>query len=288
MAGGWALATVLSKWALYVGALGAAGSVLCAMVFSLRMPRVHVIGFTLLAGAAAVMGFLLKGVALTGDASGMVDGEMLSLLWTTQSGSALRWQLGGSALLLAGLFLPRIGAIFCLIGSAAVLGAFLVAGHVADHVADRDGLLLLLLVVLFLHLAVAALWIGILTPLRGLARTPDTHGTAADLGVRFGRLASIAVPAMILAGGAMAYALVGSLNAFFGTGYGRMLMVKLAAVAALLGLAALNKLRFVPALERGDTSAGDKLARSIAWEWGAVLLILLATALLTTSLTMPM
>jgi putative copper resistance protein D len=93
---------------------------------------------------------------------------------------------------------------------------------------------------------------------------------------------------MILAGGAMAYALVGSLNAFFGTGYGRMLMVKLAAVAALLGLAALNKLRFVPALERGDTSAGDKLARSIAWEWGAVLLILLATALLTTSLTMPM
>lgn len=286
MAGGWALATVLSKWALYVGALGAAGSVLCAMVFSLRMPRMHVIGFTLLAGAAAVMGFLLKGVALTGDASGMVDGEMLSLLWTTQSGSALRWQLGGSALLLAGLFLPRIGAIFCLIGSAAVLGAFLVAGHVADHVADRDGLLLV--VVLFLHLAVAALWIGILTPLRVLARTPDTHGAAADLGVRFGRLASIAVPAMILAGGVMAYALVGSLNAFFETGYGRMLMVKLAAVAALLGLAALNKLRFVPALERGDTSAGDKLARSIAWEWGAVLLILLATALLTTSLTMPM
>lgn len=282
MAGGWALATVLSKWALYVGALGAAGSVLCAMVFSLRMPRMHVIGFTLLAGAAAVMGFLLKGVALTGDASGMVDGEMLSLLWTTQSGSALRWQLGGSALLLAGLFLPRIGAIFCLIGSAAVLGAFLGAGHVAD----RDGLLLV--VVLFLHLALAALWIGILTPLRGLARTPDTHGAAADLGVRFGRLASIAVPAMILAGGVMAYALVGSVNAFFGTGYGRMLMVKLAAVAALLGLAALNKLRFVPALERGDTSAGDKLARSIAWEWGAVLLILLATALLTTSLTMPM
>ena len=46
----------------------------------------------------------------------------------------------------------------------------------------------------------------------------------------------------------------------------------------LLAAAAANKLRFVPAMERGDARAAAGLRRSIALEWLAVCAILFITA----------
>ena len=59
----------------------------------------------------------------------------------------------------------------------------------------------------------------------------------------FGTVAAFAVAILILAGTALAYLLSGSLAALFGTAYGLGLLLKVAIVAALLGLAALNKVR---------------------------------------------
>jgi len=135
-------------------------------------------------------------------------------------------------------------------------------------------------------LTAIALWIGILAPLKRLADLSAAK-EAADLGDRFGHLAVAFVPILIFAGLLMSYVLVGSIASLFGTGYGQALIVKVAVVAVLLGLAAMNKLRFVPMLMNGDAQTAQHLSRSISFEWVAVVIILFTTAILTSILTLP-
>jgi putative copper resistance protein D len=85
----------------------------------------------------------------------------------------------------------------------------------------------------------------------------------------------------------MTWRLVGSVSALLGTGYGLGLLAKLTAVALLLVLAAINKVRFVPALQRGDPGIGTQLSKSISLEWLCIGVILLATAIFTSVLTVP-
>ena len=96
------------------------------------------------------------------------------------------------------------------------------------------------------------------------------------------------VPLMLLAGIVLAFNLVGSLGALVTTGYGLTLLAKTAAVSAVLLMAALNKLRFVPALERGDASAAQTFRKALVVEGCAFFFVLLATAMLTTSQTLPL
>jgi putative copper resistance protein D len=54
--------------------------------------------------------------------------------------------------------------------------------------------------------------------------------------------------------------MVGLLIILFTTGFGQALTLKLALVAGLLGLATINKLRFIPRLRSGDPNAAYHLA----------------------------
>ncbi|MEH6738208.1 MAG: CopD family protein [Sulfitobacter sp.] len=278
----WGLAAIVTKFGLYLGVLAAAGSVFAALLFKLDRYRTPAIGFAILGGFATVLAFTLSGANLTGDASGMTDPEMLGLLWTTPLGSALAWRLAGLGLLVVGLFIRRPGLWVSATGGAIAVWSFDMVGHVADK--DRflmDG-------ALTFHLLAVALWIGILSPLRRLAAAPATWGRAADVGHWFGVVASITVPTLIVAGGYIAYVLVGSFGALISTGYGQALILKIVLVASLLGLAAANKLRFIPGLKNGDPAAAHHLVRSITVEWGVILVILALTAVLTSNLTLPM
>lgn len=277
----WVFLAILTKCTLYVGILGSSGTAICALVFQLKTWRRSAARFAVLGVVAAALSFMLKGVALTGDASGMTDPDMLSLLWDTKSGTALLYQFVGLLVLILGSALRGFGALLASLGGIVALWSFVTIGHIAD----RDTLLLKL--VLALHLLTAAFWVGILAPLRHLALNPDTIAEAARLGHRFGTIASIAVPILFIAGGTMTWTLVGSPNAMITTSYGQALLIKLVVAAALLALAAANKLRFVPRLERGDTRAAEHLARSMQFERLAVLAILLATAVFTSVLTLP-
>ncbi|MCY3674623.1 MAG: CopD family protein, partial [Rhodobacteraceae bacterium] len=73
----------------------------------------------------------------------------------------------------------------------------------------------------------------------------------------------------------------------FTTGYGQTLLVKVVIVTSLLGLAAINKLRFVPALQAGDVEAQKHLKFSVLVEIILVFCILAATAVLTSVQTLP-
>ena len=277
----WCLATITVKWLLYLGVLGASGTVMTAALFGLEDVRRVALKFAMIGLCAALLSFMLKGASLTGDATGMIDPEMLGLLWITQNGSTLMLQMAGLAVLVVGLGLGRIGLVVSTFGALAALTSFAAFGHVYE----RESWLLS--GVLLLHLIGVAIWIGILSPLRRLASDPQASTEAASLGHRFGQVAMVTVPILILAGAMLIYTLAGSVTAMVSTSYGLALSAKVTCVALLLGFAAANKLRFVPRLKAGELAAGQQLARSIAFEWALVLVILVITATLTSTMTLP-
>lgn len=78
--------------------------------------------------------------------------------------------------------------------------------------------------------------------------------------------ALVAVAVLTVAGLMLAVIQVESLANLTGTAYGRVLIAKMLLVAALLGLASLNRLRLTPALAVPGGSGGKWLVRSIALE----------------------
>ena len=277
----WGIAAILVKFSLYFGILTASGLVFSALVFKTDPYRKLSFVFGLIGLIAAGVSFSLRGAALTGDMSGMYDPEMLGLLWGTPVGSALVFRLVGLGILLLGITIGRKGLYLSAIGSGLAIWSFDHIGHVPDKEQS------LLNLALFLHLMFAALWIGVLTPLKRLAQSAETLTDAAKIGHQFGKIASVTVPVLIIVGLYMAYFLVGTWTALFTTAYGQALLIKVAIVALLLGLATLNKFRIIPGLQRGDVSSAKHLVKSISWEWGAITLILAVTAIVTSTLSLP-
>ena len=275
------LAAIITKFSLYLGVLTATGTVMATRIFQLDRTNGLAAAFACLGLIAAIFAFLLRGANLTGDASGMIDPEMLGLLWATPVGTALIARVLGLSLLILGLLLGRVGIWISMLGGVIAVGSFGQVGHISDRAA------LLLDLTLLIHLLAIALWIGILTPLRRLASSGKTYVAAATVGHQFGVIASFTVPGLIVAGIYMSYYLIGSLAALIETEYGRALIVKTLLLGLLLVLAAANKLRFVPALRSGDPSAARHLSNSIQVEWVIISALLGTTAVLTTNLTLP-
>ena len=275
------LAAIVTKFALYLGVMTAAGTVMATCMFRLDRTRGLAMAFAVLGLVATILAFSLRGANLTGDVSGMTDPEMLGLLWTTPVGTALLLRLVGLSLLIVGLFMGRIGVWISVLGGIIAIWSF---DHVG-HISGRDTTLLD--IALMLHLVAVALWIGVLSPLKRLASSSNTYASAADVGHRFGVVATVTVPVLIILGGYMGYELVGSFSALISTGYGQALIIKVLLVGLLLGLAAGNKLRFIPALRAGDTAAANHLSKIISIEWLVILAVLGTTAVLTTNLALP-
>ena len=275
------LAAIVTKFALYLGVMTSAGTVMAMLMFRLERTRGLAMTFAVLGIVAAILAFSLRGANLTGDVSGLTDPEMLKLLWTTPVGTALLLRLVGLGLLIAGLLMGRVGTWVSVLGGVIAIWSFDQVGHVSGLETT------LLDLALMLHLLAVALWIGVLTPLKRLASSSSTYASAADVGHRFGVVASATVPVLIIVGGYMGYQLVGSFTALVGTSYGQAMIIKVLLVCLLLGLAAANKLRFIPALRTGDPAAANHLSKSISIEWIVILAVLGMTAVLTTNLTLP-
>ena len=275
------LAAIVTKFALYLGVMTSAGTVMAMLMFRLERTRGLAMTFAVLGIVAAILAFSLRGANLTGDVSGLTDPEMLKLLWTTPVGTALLLRLVGLGLLIAGLLMGRVGTWVSVLGGVIAIWSFDQVGHVSGLETT------LLDLALMLHLLAVALWIGVLTPLKRLASSSSTYASAADVGHRFGGVASATVPVLIIVGGYMGYQLVGSFPALVGTSYGQAMIIKVLLVGLLLGLAAANKLRFIPALRTGDSAVANHLSKSISVEWIVILAVLGMTAVLTTNLTLP-
>ncbi len=185
-----------------------------------------------------------------------------------------------------------------LAGGGIALGAFTIVGHTRGY-----GPVALVLTADLLHLTVAAFWIGGLIgltlllhatrrpadvphPSRGGGRPstatrtrPDrrqVEATTAAL-TRFSGWAAMLVAALAVAGGLLAWRILGSWAALIDTGYGQALLVKLALVGAAVGLAGYNRYRALPAVRVApDSDAAWRRLRGTVGAEAAVLVGVLA------------
>lgn len=281
---GWAIAAIIAKAAEYGAALLAMGGPLFVLALPSasadvrRLVRQVAVVAALVGLAVLALRFGVRAARISGmGLPGAVDPVMLSFVWDSPLGSAAIWRCAGGLLVVALL----IGGVAGL--GAGLIGAFLIAvsyTFVGHSLGDPRWLLASLLT---LHLLAAAFWVGALAPLRHAVGQPD----GASLLHSFGKVAGFTVALLVVAGLIFAWLMIGSLSDLLSTAYGWTLLAKLGVVTGLMALAALNKWRFVPALASGAPAAVSHLRRSIHIEAIAVLLILLATATLTSITTPP-
>jgi putative copper resistance protein D len=120
-----------------------------------------------------------------------------------------------------------------------------------------------------LHLAAAGVWLGALPPFLVLLRRAvyAAEREAASVGrllQRFHTVGLLAVGVLIVSGLVNSWFLVGSPTALAETAYGRVLLIKLLLFGGMTALAAGNRLRLVPRLNRAleaGLPAGAWLAR---------------------------
>jgi putative copper resistance protein D len=153
--------------------------------------------------------------------------------------------------------------------AAAGVAARAVTGHVSENVVGATAVVV--------HALAAALWCG---TLGALTFTVSSRGQWARVLPRFSQLALVCV-AVLLAGGVVAaFARLGSAADLVGTGYGRILLAKIAVTAALLILAWTNRMGWLREARAHRVSADASLSRSLA-EVGLMTTALTLAAALT-------
>ncbi len=178
----------------------------------------------------------------------------------------------------SGLFSAAAAAVVCLVsiaaprsattnvGLAGVAAVGLAARPLTGHLAqDAIGGL-----AVAVHTLSAALWCGTLA---ALVLTVDHRGQWARVLPRFSQLALLCVAALLASGLVGAVVAVGSPAELYATGYGRVLLAKVAVTVALIVLAFRNRTMWLPAARAHRATAVVSRSRSL------VELAVMATAL---------
>jgi copper transport protein len=151
---------------------------------------------------------------------------------------------GLAILLLAARWTGRHERLALLGGALLVAASFALSGHAAT-----SGPAWITRPALVLHALCAAYWVGAFAPLLLALRRLPREGALVLLRA-FSAGAVVAVACLLLAGVVLAALQVRTPAALVTTDYGRLLLLKLALFAFLLGLGAFNRLVLTPALER--------------------------------------
>jgi putative copper resistance protein D len=279
---GWDAATACAKATTYAATLGAAGAIFF-LAYSRGLlderPRLRIrrlVGILLMASAfASCAKILLSAGSMSGDLAGMFDSDSARMILGAGEGRATAMRAAGLAL--AALAIPsnpRFRAL-ALLGAAAASISFAGVGHIRALPSLAPSLLL------SIHLLCAAFWLGALAPLL-IATRDGNHSQIASIASRFGKLAVGVVVLLVAAGIGVLWILIGDAAKFWSSDYGRMVAIKLFGVAALLSIAAMNKLYLTPKLLKGDRKALIQFRRSVQTEMIIGALILLITATFTT------
>jgi putative copper resistance protein D len=218
---------------------------------------------------------LYEPIHLAGDVSGLADPPLLRLFLGSAAGAALALRIAGAAC--AALALRPGAATSTLAAAAAVLltgVSFPVTGHTA--IAAHHWLLAGLL---FVHVSIVMFWFGALWPLRQVLAL-EAPANAARTIAAFSAVAVRVVPLLALVGALIAALLLPDAAAL-GRPWGLLVLGKVLLFAALMGLAAVNRLRLTPALAGADACAAKRLARTVALEYLLICLTLAVTAVLT-------
>jgi copper resistance protein D len=264
----WGLARALAFALL----LQSAGATLFAIVFGRALAH-SASGIARLARNAAclalvvlVLQCVLELARMAGDWSGATDPALLRMALGASPARSLAARAGALlclAVALAGAGAQPAGRVrtgLALAGVALAAGSFTLSGHTS--VSPYRWLLAPLLMA---HILALAFWFGALWPLARVTRAEEPR-TAAVVLARFSAAAVRLVPLIAVAGAGLALLLLPDAAALLEP-YGRLLLLKAALFVLLMGLAALNRLRLVPQIERGAASALRTLRVSMAAEY---------------------
>lgn len=278
------LAKGLAYGALLLGAGGALflalfGARLNASTEAIRRATMMATGV----GVVAVLAcYVLEAGRMTGEMDGVMDYAMQRRLLHLPLAAATSVRLLGATLLIAGIA-SRAGEakVLAAIGATLVTASFLLVGHSVTHQPRW-----LIVVLLEVHLLVAAFWVGSIIPLILVARR-EAPTVAYQVVARFSALATILVTAMAVAGLIMAWMLTGG-HYSIRDPYAASLTGKVALLVLALCLAALNRARLGPALLAGTDSAVRRFSLSLSIELVILLGVVALTATMTSLFSPPM
>jgi putative copper resistance protein D len=221
--------------------------------------------------------------------SAAIDPLILKVVMVaTEFGHTWCWHLGFAVMLLVVCLLPQwrwqrqtaaAAALLTLVSHGWVGHAVMDMGGVEIHEVNQ-----------MVHLTAAGIWLGGLVPL-GILLHRATRPEGADYIPlaraalpHFSQMGYAAVAAVALTGIVNSIFLVGGLRALVLTPYGRLLIVKIALFAAMVGLALVNRFRLTPRLrDAASTGAALRaLCRSVVAEQALGLAILAVVAVLGT------
>ena len=288
----WDIALIVSK-AIFYGSL----AILIGYIFYGEKLRSHLnssstnfftnyrrlVGVLIILGLFSQLVWFLSNVgAMSEDGiSGMLDRDMIDIVWGTAIGSVTQVRVAGLILMLICLGIMQLAWIsnfrtilylLYALSCGLLLYSFSVVGHVSE-------LQLSAKLLLSLHVGIMAWWFGMLIPLKVLCQASDynsLHKVMHD----FGKQASIMVPILLVFGLIIATMLVDSFESLITTSYGQLLISKIFTVALLLSLAAIHKYKFVPRLKVNH--GRRQLSKSISVEIVIAVSVLFVTAALTT------
>lgn len=221
--------------------------------------------------------YLMEAGRMAGRLAGVLDPGLQGFLFESPAPRVAAMRMAGLLLLATALRSPHrrvLSSLATWTGVAVLAVSFALAGHTS--VSSQRWLLAPLLV---LHLIIVCYWFGALQPLVAVVHR-ESPATAASVVRGFSHTATWVVPALMLSGLAIATSLLPGVDAL-ASAYGAGLLAKTGVFGALMLLASLNKWRFGPALEHGDSSARIRFIRCVQVEWLLLAGVLLGTAALT-------
>lgn len=211
-------------------------------------------------------------------------GTMRPILW--QSGWGLAWLVAAGSILAAFLAVVRIKRAqrfgWLLLTTALVVLSWTMAmsGHPAAAPTPRVAM-----AIDALHVIGAGGWVGSLFVMMFMAvpallRSPEAEGhqRIAKLVAAFSPTALVFASLLSVTGAFAGWRNVGSWSGLFHSDYGTLLLIKLAFVAVIAGLGAINWQRVLPRL--GQPSATRMLRRGAVIELTAAMAVLVVTAML--------
>ncbi len=219
-----------------------------------------------IAAASGVIWLLLQALAMGGVGFQALTFDLLStVLDETQFGAVSKVRFGLAVLLAACLALDRFaGARWPALGAAlGLVAAIAWTGHAGS---TPGALGELHQAADLLHLLAAAAWTGGLVSLAlllaaaGRSKVLAWASLARDAARRFSTLGILSVATLVITGLINAWILVGSFRGLLLTGYGRLLMVKIAVFAIMLTFAGINRLWLTPQLALAWQAEGSPKA----------------------------
>jgi len=266
--------TVIAKAALISGILVGAGLILARASLGATDQEYSSsrLGMQRMALGAAALGAIASVVILIVRLGGGLDAGVASIVLQSPSGIAAVVLLLGAFLGVLHLRTMYAGALFVVIASG-------IAGHASAN-SFTSGM------IVALHVAAASWWTGSLLLL--LASQRESGITSfANLLVRFSRQARWMIVVLLAAGVWAIYDLIGFSLSSLSSTYGKVLLLKLCLVTALLCVALYNRRTIAPAMKHDMSRASDRLRKTILGELAVISLVIAATAILTTVLSPP-